>query len=277
MRHLTLSIATLCFVASSFVTIRADGIEIQGHAGKVTAVAFSQDGKTIASAGEDKIICIWDVATGKKLQTLTGFIDEVVSLGFSADGTKIVTGSADGTVQIKSLLPPTVVGTVTPQTPAGRTPTPAPGQTPPNSLAEQQAQIMEFIKPGVRYDGWGKSTYRSDQPRTAKMTFVFGEYEGPDQSAISGIYYLTDVPQCPHEFQLQLKPDKVERLPIQGRRKEWSTESRNEYNKLRGVIQNDAYEFVRDTGTMRLGIVDGKLIGSYDKVELDLGTPKSSQ
>ncbi len=71
-----------------------------GHADKVWDVAFSPDGKRIASAGHDQTIKVWDVRARKELLWLRGHDGAVLSVCFSPDGSKIVSASADGTVKV---------------------------------------------------------------------------------------------------------------------------------------------------------------------------------
>jgi WD40 repeat protein len=63
---------------------------------------FSPDGSQIASLHHEHegVITLWDVSTGRELMTLAGHSDQIWSCTFSADGSRIVSGSADGTVKI---------------------------------------------------------------------------------------------------------------------------------------------------------------------------------
>ena len=57
-----------------------------GHTGKVNAVAFSPDGKTLASGGDDRTVKLWDIQTGELKRTLVGHVAEVGTVFFSRDG-----------------------------------------------------------------------------------------------------------------------------------------------------------------------------------------------
>jgi eukaryotic-like serine/threonine-protein kinase len=71
-----------------------------GHSDYVSAVAWSPDGKRIASASGDHSVQVWDAASGGHVLTYRGHSGDVFSLAWSPDGKNIVSGSLDRTVQV---------------------------------------------------------------------------------------------------------------------------------------------------------------------------------
>lgn len=70
------------------------------HAGGISAVAFDPDGVLVASAGEDGSIRLWEVASGKEIQTFTNRRESVSSLACSPDGAHLVSVSQEGKVRV---------------------------------------------------------------------------------------------------------------------------------------------------------------------------------
>jgi WD40 repeat protein len=66
----------------------------------VTAMAFSLDGRTLASGSIDDTIKLWDMASGKLLRTIEGHSSYVASIAFSLDGRTLASGSSDDTIKL---------------------------------------------------------------------------------------------------------------------------------------------------------------------------------
>ena len=75
------------------------GSPLTGHASNVTSVAFSPDGKTLATGTYDGATQLWDVATQQQIGgPLPG--NMVNSVAFSPDGKTLATGTSEGTVRL---------------------------------------------------------------------------------------------------------------------------------------------------------------------------------
>jgi WD40 repeat protein len=69
----------------------------------VSVAAVAPDGATVATAGTDRTVRLWDPANGRERLTLQGHEQEVTDIAFSDDGTKLVTAGHDGVARVWAL------------------------------------------------------------------------------------------------------------------------------------------------------------------------------
>jgi WD40 repeat protein/serine/threonine protein kinase/class 3 adenylate cyclase len=67
---------------------------------QLMSLAFSPDGRTVATASKDTTLKLWDANTGKEIRTFAGHAKEVSSVAFTPDGRHVISGSWDGTVKM---------------------------------------------------------------------------------------------------------------------------------------------------------------------------------
>ncbi len=73
---------------------------LTGHTSVVRSVAFSPDGRLLASGSFDNTIKLWEVSSGSLVRTLTGHTNSVRSVAFSPDGRLLASGSDDKTIKL---------------------------------------------------------------------------------------------------------------------------------------------------------------------------------
>jgi WD40 repeat protein len=136
-------------------------------AGSQVGVAFSPDGKTLATGSGEGPIDLWEVPSGKPARTLLGRTGQGGRVAFSADGKELAAVAADGTIQRWSL-------------PDGQ---PAGTTDPPADLPPVQPGGVGFA-PGGRVVAWGlagAATLVWEAP-SGKLLTPVGEHVGAIRS-----------------------------------------------------------------------------------------------
>ena len=73
---------------------------LTGHTSAIAGVAFSPDGRLLATASSDGTARVWDPATGEHMRTLTGHTSAIYGVAFSPDGRLLATASWDETTRV---------------------------------------------------------------------------------------------------------------------------------------------------------------------------------
>jgi len=71
----------------------------RGHTDGVCAVAVSPDGRFLVTGGEDNLVKLWDIASGKEMRSFVGHENWVLSVAFSPDGKRVYSSSRDGMIK----------------------------------------------------------------------------------------------------------------------------------------------------------------------------------
>jgi WD40 repeat protein len=81
-------------------SVEGAGLVARMRAPQVTALAFSPDGRRLATGSLDGGLTVWEARTGRQLDALTGNLGQVMDLAFAPDGASLATSSSDGTLRL---------------------------------------------------------------------------------------------------------------------------------------------------------------------------------
>jgi WD40 repeat protein/serine/threonine protein kinase len=95
--------ATRLLIEEAVRPTRARLLTLEGHAGKLWDLAYSPDGKWLATAGADRTARIWDAVSGAP-RTAVHHADRVITVAFSPDSRLLASGGPDPTVRVWDVI-----------------------------------------------------------------------------------------------------------------------------------------------------------------------------
>src|SRR5262249_1123285 len=97
---MTYRLAAIVALLSAGSVLAQTPKELRGHTDKIHSVAFSADGKTLATAGFDNLVQLWEYPSGKEIRPLTVHTAPFYCAAFSPDGKPPPPPSHDKTIRL---------------------------------------------------------------------------------------------------------------------------------------------------------------------------------
>lgn len=85
--------------AKLWVLPRPERYILNGHSAEARPIVFSPSGTSLISGGADKLIRVWDVATGEQKQVLSGHRRSLMALAMTLDGGLLASGDSHGSIR----------------------------------------------------------------------------------------------------------------------------------------------------------------------------------